>query len=122
MQRLSAQLDQDVRTLDPGAVAALCGLLDGDDEALAELVGEMLDEAPQRLADLRGDPATAGRAAHTLKSNALTFGALDFAALCRQLEAAAREGAPDGEAIERIEREWPRVRRALLALAAGARP
>ena len=120
---MTGRLEQDLRTLDPDAIRALLDLLDGDDEALQELAQAMLDEAPERLAELRDpDPAQAGRAAHTLKSNALTFGATELAELARSIEAAAREGDVPVELVERAEREWPRVRGALAALAAGARP
>jgi HPt (histidine-containing phosphotransfer) domain-containing protein len=116
---VSGPLDQDVRTLDPDAVAALCDLLDGDEEALAELAQAMLDEAPHRLAELHGDAPGAARAAHTLKSNALTFGAVELAGRCRALEAAARRDEADGELVAGIEEEWPRVRAAIAALAGG---
>jgi hypothetical protein len=39
--------------MDPVAVRALYGLLGGDREAFVELVDSFLDEAPQRLAELR---------------------------------------------------------------------
>lgn len=105
--------------LDPSATRALSELLAGDQEALAELVDAFLEEAPKQLAELRAsDAAVAGRAAHTLKSNALTFGAVELASLCRRLEEAARAGTLDGQrdTIDRVEAEWPRVRSALVAL------
>ena len=118
---MSTPLDQHVRTLEPGAIQALRDLLDGDDEALAELAQAMLDEAPERIAQLRdGDAETVARAAHTMKSNAQTFGAAELAERCRALEAEARAGAPASAGA--VEAEWPGVRRALEALRAGARP
>jgi HPt (histidine-containing phosphotransfer) domain-containing protein len=115
------RLDNDVHRLDRGAVSALADLLDGDREALAEVVDAFLSEAPARLAELRqgateGDAALAGRAAHTLKSNAATFGALDFAALCRRLEEAARAGEIERGSIDRLDEQWPHLRDALIAL------
>ncbi|HEX5622336.1 MAG TPA: Hpt domain-containing protein [Solirubrobacteraceae bacterium] len=70
---------------------ALYVLLCGDREALVELVDSFLNEAPQRLAELRrgadqGDAGLVGRAPHTLKSNGSTFGAVELASLCRRLE------------------------------------
>jgi HPt (histidine-containing phosphotransfer) domain-containing protein len=84
-------MDKHVHALDPKAGRALEELLGGDREALADLVDGFVDEAPARLAELRrgadpGDPALAGLAAHTLKSNGLTFGAVELASLCRRLE------------------------------------
>ena len=102
-------------------------MLGGDREALAELVDAFVDEAPQRLGELRrgaaqGDVELAGRAAHTLKSNGLTFGAVELAALCRRLEVAAGadELAASHELIDRVDDEWARVREQLLALRDGA--
>jgi HPt (histidine-containing phosphotransfer) domain-containing protein len=119
----TGRLDNDVRALDRGAVRALADLLGGDREALAEVVDAFLSEAPGRLAELRlgadeGDAALAGRAAHTLKSNAATFGALDFASLCRRLEEAARAGEIAGErgSIDRLDEQWTHVRSALIVL------
>jgi HPt (histidine-containing phosphotransfer) domain-containing protein len=120
----SGPVDGDVRVLDPGAARALSEMLGGDREAVTELVDTFLDDAPKRLAELRqGDAALAGRAAHTLKSNALTFGAIDLASLCRRLEEAARAGALHGQrdTIGQVEAEWPRVRDALVALRDGGR-
>ncbi len=84
-------------TLDPAAVAALLDLLGDDHGALAELVEAFLEEAPLRLAELEsglgsGDAAFVGRAAHTLKSNAATFGAVALEGVCRDLEALVRTG------------------------------
>jgi HPt (histidine-containing phosphotransfer) domain-containing protein len=110
-------------------VRALSDMLGGDCEALAELVDAFVDEAPERLVELRrgaeqGDAALAGRAAHTLKSNGLTFGAVELAALCRRLEVAAGEGelAASRELIDRVDLQWARVHKELLALRAGAAP
>ena len=54
------------------------------------------------------DPQLAGRAAHTLKSNALTFGALRLGELSLQVETAARDGdlATAGRLVPVIEAEW----------------
>jgi HPt (histidine-containing phosphotransfer) domain-containing protein len=117
------QADNDVHALDPDAVRALSELLGGDGEALAELVDAFVDEAPRRLAELRqgadqGDAVLAGRAAHTLKSNGLTFGAVEFAALCRRLEvaASANELADSRGLIDAVDGQWTRVREALTTL------
>jgi HPt (histidine-containing phosphotransfer) domain-containing protein len=121
--------DIDVRGLEPIAVGALYELLGCDREALVELVDAFLDEAPQRLAELRQgadqrDAALVGRAAHTLKSNGSTFGAVELASLCRRLELAARadELAGSAELIDRVEAQWALVRRALTAVRDGAGP
>jgi HPt (histidine-containing phosphotransfer) domain-containing protein len=117
------QADNHVHALDPDAVRSLSELLGGDHEALAELVDAFVDEAPRRLAELRqgadqGDAALAGRAAHTLKSNGLTFGAVEFASLCRRLEVAAgaNELADSRGLIDRVDGQWTRVREELTTL------
>ena len=58
---------------------------------VAELVGTFLDEAPQMLAELRAALAAGSadafrRAAHSLKTNAHTFGATALGAKARELE------------------------------------
>ena len=61
------------------------------DDFIAELVETFLSEAPTLLAELRstlagGDAEGYRRAAHSLKSNANTFGAVDLAGLARDVE------------------------------------
>jgi HPt (histidine-containing phosphotransfer) domain-containing protein len=121
--RTGSRLDIDVPALDPAAVRALSELLGGDREALVEIVDAFVDEAPRRLAELRrgavgGDAALAGRAAHTLKSNGLTFGAVELASLCRRLELAARDGELAGshDLIDRVDAQWALVLPELEAL------
>ncbi|HEX5804367.1 MAG TPA: Hpt domain-containing protein [Azospira sp.] len=60
-------------------------------EFVAELVDTFVEEAPGMLAALRqaratGDADAFRRAAHSLKSNSLTFGATALAAAARALE------------------------------------
>jgi HPt (histidine-containing phosphotransfer) domain-containing protein len=64
------------------------------------------------------------RAAHTLKSNGATFGAMGFSELSRELEALASSGALEGAAdlIARIEAEYERVRIALATVRERGRP
>jgi len=70
----------------------------GDDpEFLAELVDDFLQDASVQLESLRvavaSDAATdARRAAHTLKGNSRTFGAMQLATLCQEAETAAANG------------------------------
>lgn len=79
------------------------------DTAGAEFVAELLDtffeEAPDLLAEMRqaleaGDVPALQRAAHSLKSNASTFGALPLAALARAVELGDAPGAAALQAIE----------------------
>jgi HPt (histidine-containing phosphotransfer) domain-containing protein len=81
-------------------------------EFVADLVGTFCDDAATILAQLReaaeaGDAAKYRRAAHTLKSNANTFGAARLAAIARAIELgglgpdAARNVADLGAEFER---------------------
>ena len=126
--RTGGRVDTDIRALDPDAVRALSELLGGDREALAEIVDAFLDEAPKRLAELRRgadefDAALAGRAAHTLKSNGGTFGAVELASLCRRLEVAARANDLAGSAdlLDAVDAQWTLVSKELTALRDGGR-
>jgi HPt (histidine-containing phosphotransfer) domain-containing protein len=79
----------------------------GDDAALyVELLDTFLTDADLYLRELRAadDPATLARAAHSLKSNAMTVGATELAESCRGLEADARAGevADQGSRVEAI--------------------
>jgi HPt (histidine-containing phosphotransfer) domain-containing protein len=110
-------------SLDAEAVRALVELLGGDADAMAEIVGACLEEGPLRLAELRqgasaGDAVLVGRAAHTLKANAATFGASRLELLCRGLEVRAR-GGDLGDAVQQVESidaEWRVVQPLLVAL------
>lgn len=61
-----------------------------------ELVDTFLDDAPKMLAELQaslkaGSAESFRRAAHSLKSNAATFGAMHLAELARELEMIGKE-------------------------------
>jgi CheY-like chemotaxis protein/HPt (histidine-containing phosphotransfer) domain-containing protein len=104
LQRLRA-------TLGKQADAMLPGLITGFTVEAPKLIAEArrsLDE--NRAVDLR-------RAAHTLKSNSATFGALALSAFARQLEYAARDGTLAGgaELLTHIQAEYDQARLALQA-------
>jgi HPt (histidine-containing phosphotransfer) domain-containing protein len=94
----------------------------GDDATLyVELLDTFLSDADAYLVELSADPdaATVTRAAHSLKSNALSVGATTLAELCRALEADARAGAVGSDAVgsrvEAIGAELLLVRPAVVA-------
>lgn len=98
----------------------------GDQAFVAELIDELLADAPVQLAALRdatggGDAETARRAAHTLKGNGRTFGAVEFSSLCQDAEAAAAAGELDAVAqrLDAIDTSWEHVRTALGAARDG---
>ena len=101
--------------LDPAALEGLREI--GGDEFLRDLVDTFLADAPSLLAALRGSDADeVRRCAHTLKSNAATFGATRLSELCRELELLAKAGDLAGvpDLADRIEAEYALVAAELL--------
>ena len=96
----------------------------------AEFVGELVDtflaEAPIMLSELRsalaaGNADAFRRAAHSLKSNSNTFGALTLGALAKNLELTgiAPAAAANGATLDALDAEYSRVASALMELARG---
>jgi HPt (histidine-containing phosphotransfer) domain-containing protein len=95
-------------------------------EFVTELVDTFLEEAPRMLADLKSarDAADADRfrrAAHSIKSNASTFGALELASLARALELGglAADPARDVEAMAALDAAYGRAAAALKGMSHG---
>lgn len=90
---------------------------------VAELVGTFLEEAPLLLAELR-EAHAAGvaqrfqRAAHSLKSNAHTFGGAELGGLARELELGGLDSASD-ERLQALDAAWQRTAAALKELQHG---
>lgn len=66
------------------------------EDFITELIDAFLDDAVTQMNDMKSalasnDDETFRRAAHSLKSNAATFGATDLHALARELEMMGRE-------------------------------
>lgn len=108
-------------TIDPATFAAL------EEMAGAEFVGELVDtfleEAPGMVADLRGAFAAREadrfrRAAHSLKSNSMTFGALALGAMAKAEELGG-VAASSSAALDAIDAEYARVAVALKAMPDG---
>jgi DNA-binding response OmpR family regulator len=99
---------------------------DEDPGFVADLIAQFLRDAPGLVTAIRegqaaGDADGVRRAAHTLKSNAATFGATDLAERSRRLEHAAADGDLDEGAsqADAIEEALDVARIALSALADG---
>jgi CheY-like chemotaxis protein/HPt (histidine-containing phosphotransfer) domain-containing protein len=99
---------------------------DEDPGFVADLIAQFLRDAPGLVTAIRegqasGDTDGVRRAAHTLKSNAATFGATDLAERSRRLEHAAADGDLDEGAsqADAIEEALDVARIALSALADG---
>jgi HPt (histidine-containing phosphotransfer) domain-containing protein len=95
-------------------------------EFVAKLVDTFIEEGPNMLAELRraradGNGERFRRAAHSLKSNGNTFGALKLAALARELELKGldTESARDAAALAALEAEYARAAAELKALRNG---
>jgi HPt (histidine-containing phosphotransfer) domain-containing protein len=104
--------------------AALQNLRDlGGVEFLTEVVDVFLADAPALIASLQGslerrDSEELRRAAHTLKSNGATLGAVAFAKLCYAVEQHAKGGRVDGVAplVDEIVQAYPALQEALTSL------
>jgi histidine phosphotransfer protein HptB len=87
-----------------------------------ELIDAFLEEAPTLIAQMSiglasGDADTFRRAAHSMKSNAATFGAMELSAIAKELETLGREqNLTVGDRLERLEAEFHLTAQALGAL------
>jgi CheY-like chemotaxis protein/HPt (histidine-containing phosphotransfer) domain-containing protein len=108
--------------VDASVLDRLAESMGGDDAFVAELIDQFVTDSPALVAAARkgleaGDADEVRRAAHTLKSNAATFGANELADRSSRLEAAAKgDQLEDGPArLEAIDEELGRVHAALRA-------
>ena len=92
-------------------------------EFVGELVDTFLTEAPMMLEELRGALAAGNadrfrRAAHSLKSNSNTFGALTLGAMSRDLELGGMGPVSEakGAQLDALAREYAQVAAALKEL------
>jgi histidine phosphotransfer protein HptB len=114
----------DERVIDKTAYAGLQNTVGA--EFAAELVDTFIEEASGMLAELRSARAESHaerfrRAAHSLKSNSNTFGALRLGALARALELKGLDADParDTAALVALEAEYARAATALKDLRHG---
>jgi HPt (histidine-containing phosphotransfer) domain-containing protein len=89
---------------------------------VSELASAFFEEAPGLLAELRAaweveSAERFRRGAHSIKTNAMTFGAVNLAALARELELGALPG--DTTPLNALEREYQRAAAALKELCHG---
>ena len=95
-------------------------------EFVTELVDTFLGDAPSILGELRSafaarDADRFRRAAHSLKSNGNTFGALTLGAMAKELELTglAPAIASNGASLDALAQEYARVAAALAELKNG---
>jgi HPt (histidine-containing phosphotransfer) domain-containing protein len=108
--------------IDRAALQDLLATTGGDPSFLAELIDTFVEDTTTLLVAMRQALATGNaeklrRAAHSVKSNSASFGALTLATLCKELEEMARTGALDGVAarMARVEAEYEKIKGALQA-------
>ena len=115
--------------LHPAALERLMETIGDDRGLLTALIDTFLSDVPRLLEGARrglqqGQVEEVRRAAHTLKSNGATFGAMSLSELSRELESLAGSGTLEGAAdlIEGLEAEYDRVRVALETVRERGRP
>ena len=106
--------------IDQTTLAALLDSIGGDREFLAELIETFFQDAPAQFSAMHaaladGNTESFRRAAHSLKSNAASFGATTLAALNKQLEDLGKAGdlLSAADLLSEAETEYARVRSAL---------
>ncbi|MBL8328443.1 MAG: Hpt domain-containing protein [Rubrivivax sp.] len=104
---------EQLRLLDPtGAANIVVRVLETYQRSLTRSMQEA------QAARAAGDHSTLGRLTHTLRSSSASVGALQFSALCKEIEALVREGRT-GELESRLDAlqdESVRVQAALAAM------
>ena len=95
------------------ALHALLETVGGDWDFVSELAEEFFANSPNLIHEINSGLETADanvvrRAAHSLKSTSASFGAMALSDMCKQVEAAARDGNLDGltEIVAQIENEY----------------
>lgn len=95
-----------------------------DNEFVGELIDTFLEDAPQLLAGLSAaletqDAEGFRRAAHSLKSNGASLGAISFSASAKELEMMGKAGdlSRAAEKVEGLRAEFERVSQALKGFA-----
>lgn len=93
------------------------------DEFINELIDTFLEDAPKMIAEIKSSYASNDvdsfrRAAHSMKSNAATFGASQLAALAKELEMLGKENKlhETGDRIKALEEAYEDVRSELIGL------
>ena len=93
------------------------------DDFINELIDTFLEDAPKMIAEIKSSHAannaeTFRRAAHSMKSNAATFGASQLAALAKELEMLGKENKlhEAGDGLTALEEAYASVRNELTGL------
>jgi HPt (histidine-containing phosphotransfer) domain-containing protein len=114
----------DTEVIDRAVFDGLLESVGGDREFLGELLQAYFDDSPRLLESMHvalaaGNADQFRRAAHSLKSNSASFGAMTLSRMAKGLEDMGKAGTLDGAArdIAAAEAEYARVATALRSLA-----
>lgn len=114
--------------IDPATFSKLLDSMGGDVDFMDELFQAYLASTPDLFTAINqalaaGDALTVQRSAHSLKTGSASFGALSFAAKCKELEDIGKTGVLEtaGEKITDIEAAYPEVAAALQECVQAAR-
>jgi HPt (histidine-containing phosphotransfer) domain-containing protein len=92
------------------------------EDYIGELIDAFLDDAPNLITQMKSaltdkDAETFRRAAHSMKSNAATFGAMELSMRAKELESLGRENNLEiGNKLEVMEESFRQVESQLRAL------
>jgi HPt (histidine-containing phosphotransfer) domain-containing protein len=93
------------------------------EDFIVELIDTFLEDSPKMIAEIKsayasGDVEAFRRAAHSLKSNAATFGAQHLAALAKELEMLGKENKLNeiGDRLKTLDEVYEAARRELAGL------
>jgi HPt (histidine-containing phosphotransfer) domain-containing protein len=101
-------------SIDPRALDEVLAMAGGDKDFLIAVVQEYLSDSAGAVEALRGaSGADLERTAHTLKSTSSSVGAVALAAICSDIERAAKDGPVDAPLIAAAEAEHASARAAL---------
>jgi len=96
---------------------------DTGDDFIKELIDTFLEDAPDLINQIKsahqaGDANSFRRAAHSMKSNAATFGAMKLSELAKELETLGRENKLNnaGDNVKSLENTFGKVRDELRSL------
>ena len=83
--------------IDQATIDILLDSVGGDKEFLAELMQDFFVDAPGQISNMKEafinkDADSFRRAAHSMKSNAASFGALHLSELCKELDKIGKSG------------------------------
>ena len=117
----------DPQVIDRSTFDRLLESFGGDADFLAEMLETYFDDSPKQLAAMEaalvaGDAEGLRRAAHSLKSNSATFGALAFSAQAKEIEMMAKQGRLLGSEtrVASLAAEYPQVEQELRELQNGS--